>query len=416
MLEAALDYRDRGWSVLPIKPRTKQPNTELLPRGSNGRRSWKSFQESRPSVAVIREWFEKDPDTGIGIVCGEVSDDLVVIDFDGIRPPVDAFPETALAETPGDGLHVYARSRGQLKTRVFSHGEIRGKGSYVVAPPSVHPSGRRYRWLKAPDEARLAPLEAVPSRLIDFAHAHVVSLHQPLTPTSAVPRDPYEIPRDDLQLSGSLPGERDSGAGLDIASLAKSEGAVAQVAARLGISFRGAFLCILPDHEERSPSASLYRDPETDLFLYRDWHERNGHSWYTLAELRASLGYRRAVKLRASEQARWYARLFYEAGLIKPVSIQVPTDGLDAVEKTVADGFALLLALNWIKKPGEPAAFTRRFAAAWCGTSEREAARALQGLRRRDVIRVVGEHERRGGGRFPLYLPGTGLARNRGAA
>jgi hypothetical protein len=328
---------------------------------------------------------------------------------------MNSVPDTPVVATPGNGAHVYAKSKGRVRTRRFTQGEIRGESSYVVAPPSVHPSGRSYGWLIPPDARGLASLDRIPRSLIGLDPKQLTCEYQSTHP-SEVPRYDYEIPRCSLQLEEQLTGERGLRAGLDVAALAKSERAVARVATTLGIPLHGAFLCILPGHEERSPSASLHQDPETGLFLCRDWHERDGHAWYTLAELRASLSYRRAVKLGASEQARWYTRLFYEAGLIETVSVEVPTNGLDAIEKKLAVGFALLLGLNWIREPDEPAPFTRRFAAAWCGVSEREAAGALQALRRRDVIRVVDEHPRTGGGTFPLYLPGTGRVKARGAA
>jgi hypothetical protein len=49
----------------------------------------------------------------------------------------------------GKGFHVYVRSVEPLRTRVrFIEGiDVKGEGSYVVAPPSIHPSGRAYSFV-----------------------------------------------------------------------------------------------------------------------------------------------------------------------------------------------------------------------------------------------------------------------------
>jgi hypothetical protein len=46
----------------------------------------------------------------------------------------------------------------------------------------------------------------------------------------------------------------------------------------------------------------------------------------------------------------------------------------------VYDGFRLLLGLKWTHTAGEPTAFSRRFAAAWCGVTERQMTMSMQYL------------------------------------
>jgi hypothetical protein len=38
--------------------------------------------------------------------------------------------------------------------------DIRTTGGYVVAPPSIHISGKAYSWLESPEDASLAPAPA----------------------------------------------------------------------------------------------------------------------------------------------------------------------------------------------------------------------------------------------------------------
>jgi hypothetical protein len=72
---------------------------------------------------------------------------------------------TLEAETGSGGRHLYfAHPGGVVRNRVgLAPGiDLRGDGGLVVAPPSVHPSGRLYRWRagRAPDDAALAPVPA----------------------------------------------------------------------------------------------------------------------------------------------------------------------------------------------------------------------------------------------------------------
>ena len=68
-LDAALEYLDRGWSVIPIKNGTKVPPF-----------SWKEFQYRLPTEDEIYKWFD-GTDYDIAVVCGSVSN-LVVLDTD----------------------------------------------------------------------------------------------------------------------------------------------------------------------------------------------------------------------------------------------------------------------------------------------------------------------------------------------
>lgn len=60
-------------------------------------------------------------------------------------------PGTVQALTGGGGLHLlYAHPGVPLKSCAHSLGpglDIKADGGQIVAPPSLHPSGRRYRWL-----------------------------------------------------------------------------------------------------------------------------------------------------------------------------------------------------------------------------------------------------------------------------
>ncbi len=99
------------------------------------------------------------PEANIGIATGEPSG-FDVLDIDpqaggdeSITRLVEKYgplPETPDAETGGGGLHVcFAHSDVLLKNSVSELGaglDIRTTGGLIVAAPSLHGSGRRYRW------------------------------------------------------------------------------------------------------------------------------------------------------------------------------------------------------------------------------------------------------------------------------
>ena len=167
VLDASLDYLKLEWSIIPVG-HDKHPLV-----------NWKRYQERRPKRAQVREWFENDPDAGIGIITGAVSG-LVVLDVDlksGGRKSLEhlqqqygRLPKTVSAKTGGGGRHFYFShpgvsvrpSAGQLGPGL----DIRGDGGYVVAPPSQHRNGRSYEWKHSPETTVLAPIPEWLLRLI----------------------------------------------------------------------------------------------------------------------------------------------------------------------------------------------------------------------------------------------------------
>ncbi len=159
LLEAALGYRRRGWSVIPLQPRGKKP---LLAR-------WKEYQDTAAGAEEITEWWTAHPDANIGIITGSVSR-LVVLDLDGSKAPqilrahLD-LPRTGAVRT-AKGFHLYYTSSNAdigNATRLLAEGDsavdVRGEGGYVVAPPSVHETGKVYQWVIPPEEIIPLPPE-----------------------------------------------------------------------------------------------------------------------------------------------------------------------------------------------------------------------------------------------------------------
>jgi hypothetical protein len=161
---AALAYAARGWSVVVVEPRGKRPIVR-----------WEEFQRRRPGEQELRKWLRRHPDANLAIVTGAVSG-LVVLDVDPRHGGVaslarwerdhGALPRTVEVRTGGGGRHLYfAHPGGEVRNRVgLAPGlDLRGDGGVVVAPPSLHPSGRRYRWVRG-----RAPDDGPPARLPDW--------------------------------------------------------------------------------------------------------------------------------------------------------------------------------------------------------------------------------------------------------
>jgi hypothetical protein len=158
---AAEYYLSRRWSVLPLRPREKRPLIQ-----------WEPLQSARPSPADVAKWFERWPDANIGIVTGEISN-LVVLDIDPnhggndslerLEQRFEPLPATIEAMTGGGGRHLYFTHPGGLirnRAGIAQGIDLRSDGGYVVAPPSIHPNGRRYLWSPgwSPEDTAPVPL------------------------------------------------------------------------------------------------------------------------------------------------------------------------------------------------------------------------------------------------------------------
>ena len=143
MLDDARRYLSMGFAVIPLNPRDKVAALE-----------WKEFQARLPTDDELVQWFGDGVEHNIGIVCGAVSGNLVVIDFDDLSA-VPYVADTAeiikktMAVKTGKGIHIYERCREPLNGLKLPnlHIDVKGEGGYVVAPPSLHPSGVRYQLL-----------------------------------------------------------------------------------------------------------------------------------------------------------------------------------------------------------------------------------------------------------------------------
>jgi len=143
VLTAALQYAERGFSVIPIRP-DKKP---YIP--------WAEFQKRRLTPDEIRALWSKYPGAMIGIVTGEISG-IFVVDCDNeeaYQKIQELLPDsfiTCIAKTPR-GYHLYLiYPKGQSignATGIIPGVDVRGEGGYIIAPGSVNAEGKSYSWL-----------------------------------------------------------------------------------------------------------------------------------------------------------------------------------------------------------------------------------------------------------------------------
>lgn len=382
-LAEAIPLLDRGVALLPVKG--KVPHHEVMV-STYGETSWRRLADRRACRAEVEAWLAADPSCGIGVICGEASGGLAVIDVDVPRAIRRlAHPPTPTVRSGGGGTHLYVS--GLTATRKLDGlGDLKGEGGYVVAPLSPHPSGTTYEWIDALrfDEVGLASLSEV----------------RGLGGKNGGPKVEVPLPR--ALVSPEALHEIDPG------FFATSAAAVERVLPVLGIPVEAIagrkFSCPMPRHGDRHPSATISRGSD-GVFRVRCWAGCVGEKTLTLADIAASRGAGDLRRLDAPSQLRWYRRLEVEAGLIaadRPRLPPLPDDAIEAVRR-VYDGFRLLVAVRRSLGDDGPTPFTSEFAAAWCGLSPKQAKTALSKLSALDRIRPVGNH-----GLLLLWIPGTG--------
>lgn len=145
----ALQLAAWGWHVFPVQPRGKAP----LIAGGRG------YKDATTDPTQIQAWWAAWPDANIGVWPGASGG--MVLDFDTYRPGyagaallqqlLDEYP--TVTDLSGSGSprlwyrmpegQRYGNHRGRLPRGI----DVRAQNGYVVAAPSVHPNGRRYRWM-----------------------------------------------------------------------------------------------------------------------------------------------------------------------------------------------------------------------------------------------------------------------------
>ena len=182
MLDHALSYLDRGWSVIPATEVNADGvcscgQARCKSAGKHPRIAWTQYQQRRPTAEAVRAWWTRWPNANVAVVTGAVSG-LVVLDIDprhgGDESLIDlgTLPPTLTSLTGGGGQHLFYAHPGTPianGANLLPGIDLRGDGGYVIAPPSSHASGRQYSWDVSTEDLPPAPLpEAVTRHMGGF--------------------------------------------------------------------------------------------------------------------------------------------------------------------------------------------------------------------------------------------------------
>ncbi|MCZ4340170.1 phage/plasmid primase, P4 family [Sphingomonadaceae bacterium G21617-S1] len=178
MCTAALGYARRGWKIFPCRERDETievrtaegPTPKLLKAKTPYIGKWR--EAATTDEATIRGWWRRWPQAMIALPMGD--NGLLALDFDprfdeltgevfelaGLKAATEEqigcpLPISLASVTQSDGVHViYKQPAGEPignRGNLPRHVDVRGKGGYIIAPPSIlyreDGSEGRYRWI-----------------------------------------------------------------------------------------------------------------------------------------------------------------------------------------------------------------------------------------------------------------------------
>jgi putative DNA primase/helicase len=169
------DIKDRlgvphSWNVIPLKRGTKNGFT-INDKPLN----WKGYSKDGVTEDDFNSWGVMNSDAyNWGLLTGEKSG-IFVVDLDG-KDGIDNFEAKAMVDIDsidtvqsvsgsGVGRHLYFKypknkDIGNSASSLVEKVDVRGKGGFLVLPPSLHPSGNLYHWVTGKSPKDIEPMEA----------------------------------------------------------------------------------------------------------------------------------------------------------------------------------------------------------------------------------------------------------------
>jgi hypothetical protein len=180
LLHHAFSYAGREWRVFPIHPPVSRNSIRVCGCGNRDCKPGKHpcvskfLQRATKNDSQILEWWDTWREANIGVLTGRASG-IVVLDVDPrnggeeslarLTAEKGVLPLTVTALTGGGGAHYYFRHPGGIIKSgdlgpEYPGLDVQAENVCVVAPPSLHATGERYRWVEGfePQRTDLARL------------------------------------------------------------------------------------------------------------------------------------------------------------------------------------------------------------------------------------------------------------------
>lgn len=161
-LETALQWRALGIATIPILAGSKRPACP-----------WKRYQSEMPTVQKLKAWFGSGG-YGLAVVTGWRG--LAVIDWDdtakmwswalALSPLKYLSPTRTYKVETRNGCHFYFFVDEPCHCWHGDGVDVKAAGGYVLAPPTIHPSGHQYQALGRP--SNIQRIESIKDQLPDY--------------------------------------------------------------------------------------------------------------------------------------------------------------------------------------------------------------------------------------------------------
>jgi Bifunctional DNA primase/polymerase, N-terminal len=157
MLDRALGYARGGGLVLPLHTPTNDgcscrrrgcAHVGKHPRTMNG------LHDATADLDTVARWWGMWPEANIGIrphpgqVVGDVDPRHAGdVQWRAMQDRHGTLPPTRTCRTGSGGWHAWFLCPGEVRGALASGVDVKSSTGFLVCPPSLHESGRRYEWI-----------------------------------------------------------------------------------------------------------------------------------------------------------------------------------------------------------------------------------------------------------------------------